>query len=181
MTLPTDAELVERFIRQRDAAALEELLRRYEEPLFRFLYGVLRDHHAAEDALQETFVQALRSLEGVRPEGIRSWLFTVAYQQAALWKRRRRNWPALLAEDVDLPAPAAPGEEMEQVEESLWVRQSLRLLPAVQQEALRARYYEGKKFREIAASLGCPLGTVLARLHAGLKKLRQMWEERYGR
>ncbi|MEJ5277133.1 MAG: sigma-70 family RNA polymerase sigma factor, partial [Thermogemmata sp.] len=92
-----------------------------------------------------------------------------------------RNWPALLAEDVDLPSTAAPEAELEQAEESVWIRQSLRLLPVVQQEALHARYYEGKKFREIAASLGCPLGTVLARLHAGLKKLRQMWEERHGR
>ena len=181
MTPSTDAELLDRFVHLRDAAALEKLLRRYEEPLFRFLYGVLRDHHAAEDVLQETFVQALRSLEGVRPEGIRGWLFTVAYQQASLWKRRRQNWPALLAEDVDLPCKTTPEAALEQAEESLWVRQSLRLLPAGQQEALLARYYEGKKFREIAASLGCPLGAVLARLHAGLKKLRQMWEERYGR
>jgi RNA polymerase sigma-70 factor (ECF subfamily) len=180
MTSPTDAELVERFIRLRDAAALDTLLRRYEEPLFRFLYGVLRDHHAAEDVLQETFVQALRSVERIRPEGIRGWLFTVAYQQALLWKRRCRHWPALLTDHVDLPSSATPYAELEDAEARLWLQQSLQQLPAVQQEALVARYYEGKKFREIAATLSCPLGTVLARLHAGLKKLQQMWREHDG-
>jgi RNA polymerase sigma-70 factor (ECF subfamily) len=39
--------------------------------------------------------------------------------------------------------------------------------------------FEGKKFREVAASLGCPLNTALARMHEGLKKLRQLWEARH--
>jgi len=180
MTAPTDAELVNRFVRQRDAEALDTLIRRYEEPLFRFLYGVLRDHHTAEDVLQETFVQALRSIEHIRPEGIRGWLFTVAYQQASLWKRRNRNWPVLLQESVDLPSSATPEAELEDAEERSWLRECLQQLPAVQQEALVARYYQGKKFREIAAASGCPLGTVLARLHAGLKQLRHMWGQDNG-
>ena len=59
-TAATDAALLARF-RGGDASALDPLFARYEEPVFRFLFGVLRDHHAAEDALQETFVQALRN------------------------------------------------------------------------------------------------------------------------
>jgi RNA polymerase sigma-70 factor (ECF subfamily) len=73
MTTPNsanDAELLARF-RAGEAAALEPLLARYEGEVFRFLFGVLRDHHAAEDALQETFVQALRKADGVAPESFR--------------------------------------------------------------------------------------------------------------
>src|SRR5215510_15028438 len=101
MTDTTDAELLERF-RTGDDAALE--------PLFRFLYGVLKDHHAAEDALQETFVQAIRRAESVAPETFRGWLFTVAYRQAVLQRRRARRVPAQAEDAVllglvgDLPA-----------------------------------------------------------------------------
>ena len=56
---PSDAELLARF-RTGDGSALEPLFLRYEAPVFRFLFGVLKDHHAAEDALQDTFVQAIR-------------------------------------------------------------------------------------------------------------------------
>jgi RNA polymerase sigma-70 factor (ECF subfamily) len=183
MLPPSDAELTRRWIQQRDAAALEALMSRYEGPLFRLLYGILRDHHTAEDVLQETFVQAMRQLDGVRPEGVRGWLFTVAYQQAMLWKRRQHRWPAGLTDSASetVPAPQAPPEiALEQAEELAWVRLAIQQLPTDQQTTLRARYYEGKKFREIAAAAGCPLNTALARLHAGLKKLRQLWERRYG-
>ena len=63
-TETTDAQLLARF-RTGDDSALEPLFLRYEGPVFRFLYGVLKDHHAAEDALQETFVQAIRRAETV--------------------------------------------------------------------------------------------------------------------
>src|SRR5881628_2430008 len=83
----SDAILLARF-RGGDAGALDLLLERYETPLFQMLIGMLRDRHLAEDALQETFVRALERLDGVDPDHLRGWLFTVAYHQAMLLKRR---------------------------------------------------------------------------------------------
>src|SRR5262245_26774573 len=60
----SDAALLDRF-RAGDEAALGTLYERYEGPIFRFLFGMLKDRHRAEDALQETFVQAVRKAEGV--------------------------------------------------------------------------------------------------------------------
>src|SRR6516165_6995335 len=82
-----DSTLLERF-RAGDERALEMLLSRYETPLFQFLVGMLRNHHQAEDVLQETFIRALERLDGVDPDHLRGWLFTVAYHQAMLLKRR---------------------------------------------------------------------------------------------
>src|SRR3982751_2495240 len=87
MTDISDATLLARF-RAGDGAALDALFARYEGPLFRFLLGMLRDRHRAEDALQDTFVRALGRLDGVDPEHLRGWLFTVAYHQAMLLRRR---------------------------------------------------------------------------------------------
>ena len=44
---------------------------------------------------------------------------------------------------------------------------------------IRQRVYEGKRFREIAESLDCPLNTALARMHEGLKRLRRLWENEH--
>src|SRR5947208_14866011 len=110
MTQASDRELLEGF-RAGDGQALEALFERYEAPVYQFLVGLLRDHHQAEDALQETFVRALERLDGVDPDHLRGWLFTVAYHQAQLLRRRaagRRRAGAAAGPGVEVAA-AAPG------------------------------------------------------------------------
>ena len=79
-----------------------------------------------------------------------------------------------------MPDPT-PGPQLraEQLEEAGRLRRLLEQLPAGQREVIRQRVYEGKRFREIAAALGCPLNTALARMHEGLKKLRILWEQNH--
>jgi RNA polymerase sigma-70 factor (ECF subfamily) len=180
MTDLSDADLLARF-RTGDGQALEALLTRYEAPLFQFLLGMLRDHHQAEDALQETFVRALERLDGVAPDHLRGWLFTVAYHQAMLLRRRGTSHaPCRLPE----PGPADPAPQpalvVEQRDDARRLRELLDHLPDGQREVIRQRVYEGKRFREIAAALGCPLNTALARMHDGLKRLRLLWEQDHG-
>src|SRR5262245_63044131 len=88
MEVHADAQLVARF-RDGAAAALDALFERYERPVFQFLLGLLRDHHRAEDALQETFVKALEQIDRVDPAKLRGWLYTVAYRQAMLVRDRK--------------------------------------------------------------------------------------------
>ena len=179
MTDSTDADLLER-ARAGDEDALEPLFARYEGPVFRFLFGILRDHHQAEDALQETFVQAIRHADGVSPETFRGWLFTVSHRQAMLLKRKEKRLPAQTDDLVLLGLPArADADLAEQADDARRVRDLVALLPAPQRAVIAARVFEGKSFREVAATLGCPLNTALARMHSGLKALRQMWEARY--
>jgi RNA polymerase sigma-70 factor, ECF subfamily len=182
----TDAELLSR-VRRGDEQAFDALFERYEKPLFLFLLGIVRDYHRAEDALQETFVQALERLEGIDPGHLRGWLFTVAYHQGMLTRRKlasqQRHFPRA-AEDPDQVADAGaaliprpqddPALLAESHEEAQRCGELLRQLPESQQEVIRLRLYEGKRFRDIAADLGCPLNTALARMHQGLKKLRSL-------
>src|SRR5262245_49369038 len=108
MNSGTDAELLARF-RGGDEEALEAIFERYEKPLFLFLLGILRDYHRAEDALQETFVQALGRLDDVDADHLRGWLFTVAYHQAMLTRRklasRRRHFPRAAEEPDQVISP----------------------------------------------------------------------------
>lgn len=181
----SDVALLSRF-RSGDERALEAIFERYETPVFQFLLGILRDHHRAEDVLQETFVRALERLDGVDPDHLRGWLFTVAYHQAMLAKRRQKT-RGKVAQPLsttngfgndEVPDPGrGPASEVEQQEDAARMRLLLEQLPPHQREVIRQRIYEGKRFREIAADLDCPLNTALARMHEGLKKLRLLWEQ----
>lgn len=172
-----DALLLARY-QAGDDRALDTLLARHEAPLFQFLVGMLRDHHLAEDVLQETFVRALERLDGVDGEHLRGWLFTVAYHQALLARRRQKSRPASALAVSAEPAERRPGpSDLAALrDEAQRVGRLLARLPAPQREVIRQRVYEGKRFREIAAALGCPLNTALARMHEGLKRLRLLWE-----
>jgi RNA polymerase sigma-70 factor (ECF subfamily) len=177
MAEAADALLLSRYL-SGDARALDVLLARHEAPLFQFLVGMLRDHHLAEDVLQDTFVRALERLDQVDGEHLRGWLFTVAYHQALLARRRQKSRPAVALAASAEPAEASPGPEdmAASRDEARRVGRLLEDLPAPQRDVIRRRIFEGKRFREIAAELGCPLNTALARMHEGVKRLRLLWE-----
>ena len=178
MSDDSDATLIARF-RTGDDTVLNAIFARYEEVLYRFLFGILRHHHQTEDALQETFVRALEHLDGVDGNHLRGWLFTVAYHQAMLVKRRQKKVQFSSVEEQGgavsdhWPGPLLQAESQDDARR---LRELLEQLPANQREVIRLRMYEGKLFREIAETLGCPLNTALARFHEGLKKLRLLWE-----
>jgi RNA polymerase sigma-70 factor, ECF subfamily len=176
----SDATLLLRF-RSGDALALDQLFERYEAPLFQFLLGMLKDHHRAEDALQETFVRALGRLDGVAPDHLRGWLFTVAYHEAMLLRRKlkTRATAPLPAPDDFVDYNPDPYHEVARADQARRLKRLIGRLPAAQQEVIRQRIYEGKRFREIAESLDCPLNTALARMHEGLKRLRRLWESEH--
>ena len=160
----------------------------YEEhraALERFLIGVLRDEAAAADALQTTFIRLLEKGHLVQQQdSLKSWLFRVAFNEAMLI-RRRDSISRKHAENVAWKFRAQSGPDKGsdeklsqsvhyaiQQEDKKRVRQALKRLPESQREVVEKRIYEGLKFREIADQLDVPLGTVLARMQAGLKKLK---------
>lgn len=177
----SDTEHLSR-IRAGDPDALAVIFEQFELPVFRYLLGVLKDRHAAEDVLQDTFVAVLRKAETITGESFRSWLFTVAHQKALLLKRKAQRTPEPVAHDRLLelvrfefdPLAAAIRAESAAV-----VRSLLAQLPEPQQAVIRLRVFDGLKFREVADRLGCPLNTALARMNDGLRNLRRLWEERH--
>jgi RNA polymerase sigma-70 factor (ECF subfamily) len=178
MTDETDTQLIER-ARNGDESALTAIFARYEVPLFQFLVGILRNHHQAEDVLQETMVRSLENLDRFDSNHLRGWLFTVAYNQAMFIKRRNKVQYCEMEEDKVPVSDRMPGpfDQAENNDDARRLRELLEQLPPGQREVIRQRVYEGKRFREIAATLGCPLNTALARMHDGLKRLRLLWEE----
>lgn len=168
---------------------VDDLYQQHSKALANFLLGVLKDQAAAADVLQTTFAKLLEKGHLVQKSSMKSWLFKVAFNEALIAKRKasvRRRHTESIAWKVDQSAGAEKGNDHrlsqsmynaikhEQIEH---VRDALQQLPETLQEVVRKRIFDGLKFREIAEQLDTPLGTVLARMHSALKKLKLLLHE----
>ncbi|MGC3968710.1 MAG: RNA polymerase sigma factor [Pirellulales bacterium] len=147
----------------------------HAEELRRFLIGILRDHNTAADVLQLTFTKAIERGHTAREETLKGWLFRVAYNEAIVVKRRQgvqSRAVQTLGAAGEKPS-TSPDSRMVRWEDVERVRHALDGLPPEQAQVVRMRMYDEKKFIEIAEELRLPLGTVLTRMQAALKKLKR--------
>ena len=177
----TDEELVARSIRG-DADSFNELILRWERPIYALAYRTIGREEDARDVCQETFLRAFRALPGFRGQAkFSSWLYRIALNLCRDWIRRERRAPIVQPpEDVDVMELAAASEPSESIEDlvarkdlSRAVERAMALLPDEQRTAIVLKEYHGLTFQEIAELLGCPLSTVKTRLYQGLTVLRR--------
>src|SRR2546421_9528384 len=113
----TDEELVARSI-SGDADSFNELILRWERPIYALAYRVIGREQDARDVCQETFLRAFRALKGFRGQAkFSSWLYRIALNLCRDWVRRQRRAPVMqMPEGVeagDLAAAAEPSESIE--------------------------------------------------------------------
>src|SRR5499433_3085659 len=182
----TDEELVARSI-SGDADSFNELVLRWERPIYALAYRVIGREEDARDVCQETFLRAYRALGGFRGQAkFSSWLYRIALNLCRDWVRKERRAPVVQApEDVDLLEMAAAAEPSESIEDLVArkdlarsVERAMALLPEEQRTAIVLKEYHGLTFQEIADLLDCPLSTVKTRLYQGLTVLRRRLERR---
>jgi RNA polymerase sigma factor (sigma-70 family) len=174
---PTDADLVAAFVARRDHAAFAELVRRHGPTVLGACRRVLSDTHAAEDAFQAVFLVLARKAGAVRPPGaVGGWLYGVAVRTAnkakvAAARRRRREMATAVASRLQANSDREGGGGLENAELRSVLDAELAKLPDAVRAAIVLCDLHGKTRAEAAAELGCPEGTVAARLHRGRKKL----------
>jgi len=160
-----DGALVER-VKRGDAAAYDEIVRRYLRRAFAVAYRVLRQREDAEDVIQEAFAGALEhidSFESGRPFG--PWLFRIVINRA-LNARRSRSLRATESLPEDLPdAARSPSRDLEQSEARDRLRRALESLPERQRIIVSLFELEGFPSAEIGSMLGLSDGTVRWHLH----------------
>ncbi len=158
-----------------DPALVASLYVKHGEELRLFVLGVLRDADLAGDVLQATFAKAVEVGHTAREETLKGWLFRVAFHEALALRRKQavRDKANRRIAVEDGTKSESPLEEVCRWETVVTIRQALEQLPAEQRQVVQMRVYDQKKFIEIAEELGLPLGTVLTRMQAGLKKLRR--------
>ncbi len=174
-----DSTLIRKFRQDGDREAARELLEKYERPLFNFLWQMLRHTQDSEDALQETFGKALRSLPNYREEShFKSWLYRIGHNEALNVIRRRKRLIYDPSPDSLQPAPVISEElngadALDAKERSDSLNDAIAGLPDVEREVVVLRLQSNLPFKEIAEITASPLGTVLARMHNAKKRLKE--------
>lgn len=181
----TDEELVARS-KGGDADSFNQLILRWERPIYALAYRVIGREEDARDVCQETFLRAFRALPGFKGEAkFSSWVYRIALNLCRDWMRRQRRAPTVqMPEGVDpieMASERGPVESIETLVErrelSGVVEEAMGLLPEEQRTAIILKEYHGMTFQEIADLQGCPLSTVKTRLYQGLSVLRRHLEK----
>ena len=182
----TDEDLVARS-RVGDLESFNQLVLRWERPIYALAYRVIGREEDARDVCQETFLRAFRALPAFKGQAkFSSWLYRIALNLCRDWVRRQRRTPIVeMPEGVDAADLAVPTGQVESIEDlvarrelSAAVEEAMARLPEEQRTAIILKEYHGMTFQEIADLLGCPLSTVKTRLYQGLTVLRRHLEKK---
>src|SRR5687767_13510795 len=177
----TDEELVARSMGG-DLDSFNQLVLRWERPIYALAYRVIGREEEARDVAQETFLRAFRALKGFKGQAkFSSWLYRITLNLCRDWIRRERRTPvAQMPEGVDLVELAGEETPSESIEDLIGRRQlgravskAMATLPEEQRTAIILKEYHGLTFQEIADLLDCPLSTVKTRLYQGLSVVRK--------
>ncbi len=163
-----------------DREAFRVLVERESTSVIRACHRILGDVHDAEDAAQEAFVTAFRSLDTWRGDGsFGAWMARIAIRVALRKASRRRpvTWiDPLTTDTADAAFTAAPAQDPAAIairgEREVAVRAAVAALDEPYREVVALRFFGDLSLAEIAAVSGRPLGTVKTHLHRGLGRLR---------
>ncbi len=167
----SDEELMAR-LQAGDERALEQLMQRYQGPLYGFLSR--RVGSAVDDVFQETWIRIVRARERFDTERrFAAWLYQIANNLCRDRYRRvdamRRAVDSFQVEDETLRG----GPEAPELPDRDGMRERVLALPDRLREVLVLRYYEDLGEEEMSRVLGVPRGTIKSRLHAAVKALRE--------
>ena len=181
----TDEELLEA-ARAGDDEAMEALLARHEQNVFRFGLRMCGNEEDARDVLQETLLATFKGVRQFRGEAqLSTWLYQVARSFCTKARRRGAGEPpehesieGVVARGVT--APAAGPEDVAQAREMARVLQeALLALPESQREVVLLRDVEGMSSEEVCTVLSLTEGNQRVLLHRGRSRLRQLFEDEF--
>lgn len=163
-----------------EAAAWDALFKRYQLPLYVYVFELVHDEQASLDLVQETFITAVRHIGGLRDDAkFGSWIFGIAHQKwIQRWRKQSRENSAL--EELENAPPdfhESPDDWLIRQEDESEFMNLLNQLPLPQRSALLLFFVEEFSLEEIADITGASIGTVKSRLHYGKRTLREWLKE----
>jgi RNA polymerase sigma-70 factor (ECF subfamily) len=160
-------------IRSGDEQAMAQVYDRYSPIVYSVALRVLGDTAAAEDILQEVFMQLWRSPDAFDASrgSLPGWLAVITRNRAIDSLRKRRAETDIAEVVVSIEPDLTNRTEWSRVLEK--IRSALASMPSPQRSALEMAFFEGLTHTEIAARTGEPLGTIKTRIRAGLLTLRK--------
>jgi RNA polymerase sigma-70 factor (ECF subfamily) len=165
-----------RFVPDLTRDSFEQVVLPHLDAAYTLARYLLRDEAAAQDAVQESFLRALRHFAGYRGENARAWLLTIVRHCCATARTRRRREVAFVEFDERLHSEqvesATPELHLVRSDAVDAFRRALDTLSPHDREVLVLREVEDLSYEEIALAIGAPIGTVMSRLSRARKRMQ---------
>ncbi|MBO4620208.1 MAG: sigma-70 family RNA polymerase sigma factor [Victivallales bacterium] len=188
--MPTDLELVQKFQREHDQSAFDQLVERHSDRAFQLAYSILQNRQDAEEVVQDAFIRIYRSLGNFRGDSqFSTWMYRIVVNlcnNKFRWNKVRGanctisiDAPLSNAEgddDLRLELPssdASPNEQAEFADLRERLEKAMATLPESYRTAVMLRNVQQLDYEEIAKILDCAVGTVKSRINRGRELLRQ--------
>lgn len=176
-----ERRLLDRF-RAGDAAAFDRIVLLHRLAVYRVARRILGSHEEADEAAQETFLRAYRSLSGFRGDSrLRTWLIRITVNVSrTLGAARERTTgmdEVVDAADDRETAEAAAGR----AEAAARVRSAVEALPPRQREVVQLKVFSDMTYDDVASAMGLTAGAVKAHFHQAVSNLRRIMATRTGR
>src|SRR5215468_12352437 len=173
MTVDEDEDLVERF-RRGDPNAFDDLVRKYQRPVFYLARPYVKDDDEAKDLAQRAFVKALMGIDRLRGAGaFKTWIYKIVCNLSLNHLRDR----ARIAHDEEaghnVAVEAVGTDRMVELEDKARILDAIEGLPPKQRLVLELRVFEGLSFRDVAKAVGSTENAAKVNFHHAVKRLRE--------
>ncbi len=178
-----DMALVTR-AKQEDAAAYDELIRRYQERIYATVYHMTSNHEDANDLTQETFIKAYRALKSFKGDSsFYTWVYRIAINKTINFLKQRKNRVHMSLNDLDFQAEhdpdlvalvsdKTPRRDLGLVELQEKLNAAMQKLSEVHRMVVTLHDVQGLSHDEIAEIMDCNVGTVRSRLFYARQQLQ---------
>lgn len=155
---------------------LERLINEYGDSLLRMCYLHLKDYHLAEDAVQETFIKAMRSYDSFgHRSSEKTWIMRIAINTCR--NIMRNHWFQTVRNNTDIHIPAIGGNPIDKLHEKNSVTGAILKLNARDRKAIVLYYYQEMSVKEIAEITGKSQSAVMQRLNRARRRLKKILME----
>jgi RNA polymerase sigma-70 factor (ECF subfamily) len=163
-------------LKNQDTGAVQELVNAYGDRLLRSAFFLCGNETEAQDILQDTFLEAIRSIHRFQGRSsIYTWLHAILLN---LTRRYHRDHKRIIYDDEladrEISSPDGSPSPLDSVTASSAISKALRQLSGTHREVIVLRYYEDMKIHEIASHLGISKGTVKSRLHYAIGEMQKL-------
>jgi len=161
-----------------DVGAFELLVRLHHQAIYHMAFRYMKDHGAADDVVQESFLKAFKSIANFRGDSsFKSWLMRIVINTAKNSLRSQSRHQASNIEDQVLADVNVDYGRLEKGQTLSLLREAISKLPAKQREALELRIFEEMSFKEVAKATDSPFNTAKANFRHALLNLRKILED----
>lgn len=158
-----------------DSPSYESLVNTYYQALYRFAFSLTKNEHEAGDLTQQTFVIYAEKGHTIQDASkVKSWLFTTLYREFLRLRRKLGRVDVQENNALELTAPAVDADAVRSADARLAV-EALQAVDEVYRAPLTLFYLEDASYKEIAATLDIPIGTVMSRLSRGKAQLKEQF------